>query len=838
MYTIMLLSVNDKVTAPMLPETDKVRVRRVDAAHAEEIRQADAVLIDSEASQSNEIVTTLAALRSHAPDTVVFVRGPQLPAAVRRTYNLSSVFPVSLDPSWLISIVVDFLDQHTPARQTLDFIQEVNRQANITIEHDQLIAGLLERIQQLVACDAVNIGLFREQYAIVKYAYGYSHLAANTMSQMRMNLNLPNFKKMFANPEPQIINDTYHSDDWLVLEPHQEVRAWLGMPIIRNGVPIGILNLDSQTTGYFQPHHVETLRPLIPHISLLLEMTQLYETLNEYTVLLSVLNRQNTLLFANFSDYQNLSEMCRYIAETVVSTFHKADCGVMLINDTGDALIRYARAGDFTVRAAGTLALDGDGLVPAAVRSGKMIYAPDVQADGRYIANEPKTRSEIVIPLKTHNEIIGVLDLQHTDLNAFSILDQEGLMAFAEYAALAIQSLRMHERQHNYTTDLENRVAERTAELESAKERVEVILNNTSEAIVLLHENGHIEHGNLAFGKLIDLPEIDYFDNLLSQYIHEDDRDLFLDSFAWVLEKLQSHTLEAQFQRPDGHETRAEITLAPASTSTGQGHIVICTLRDVSRHHAIEQTLRRNLASERELSRTKTHFIRTVHHQFLTPLATILSSSELLRIYIEQEQDKLPPARIEAMQTHFDKILRHIRQMENMLTEIQFMSRIGSDTLDFNPKPTDLQALMQILVQTADKKYDTHQITLHVQGEATEKDLDAKLIEEAVRQMLSNAVKFSPEADTVRVDLVLTKDELRIHVTDYGVGIPENELNQVFDPFFRGRQVDTTQGMGLGLSILKQTAKLHRGDVTVTSTPGQSTTFTLILPNRWARAGN
>src|SRR5262249_16057348 len=155
---------------------------------------------------------------------------------------------------------------------------------------------------------------------------------------------------------------------------------------------------------------------------------------------LKQLQRATSLLFrADLFSLTGLDELGYHVARTVVDEFGQLDCGVMLVDRSRGQLIRLARAGEYEVEARSPLYIQGNGVVPEAVRSGKVIYAPDVREDSRYITSDARTRSELVIPLISVKGVIGVLDLQSTQLDAFGEQDRRVLQAFAEQASAAME---------------------------------------------------------------------------------------------------------------------------------------------------------------------------------------------------------------------------------------------------------------------------------------------------------------------------------------------------------------------------------------------------------------
>ena len=108
--------------------------------------------------------------------------------------------------------------------------------------------------------------------------------------------------------------------------------------------------------------------------------------------------------------------------------------------------------------------------------------------------------------------------------------------------------------------------------------------------------------------------------------------------------------------------------------------------------------------------------------------------------------------------------------------------------------------------------------------------LDRKLIHKIITNLISNAIKYSPDGKTIYVDVEHQRDVFHLIVRDQGIGIPLEDQAKLFTPFQRARNVDTIQGTGLGLSIAKHAIELHQGSIKFFSQPGEGTTFIVTLP--------
>jgi len=108
--------------------------------------------------------------------------------------------------------------------------------------------------------------------------------------------------------------------------------------------------------------------------------------------------------------------------------------------------------------------------------------------------------------------------------------------------------------------------------------------------------------------------------------------------------------------------------------------------------------------------------------------------------------------------------------------------------------------------------------------------VDRKLIRQIISNLVSNAIKYSPAEKPIHIDLRYTPDALRLTIRDEGIGIPEDDLKYLFEPFHRATNVGTISGTGLGLVITKEAVELHGGSITVESQVGEGTTMSVTIP--------
>jgi PAS domain S-box-containing protein len=352
------------------------------------------------------------------------------------------------------------------------------------------------------------------------------------------------------------------------------------------------------------------------------------------------------------------------------------------------------------------------GLNGRAYRARQIVSAGDVQADPDYVPLLAETRSQLIVPIVRGDRVIGNLDLQSPQVDAFRDVDLDFLRALTDQVAIALEKALLIDELEAERASLARSVEERTAELRDAYERLR-----------LAHD-------------------------------------------------------------------------------------------DVSR--ALEK--------ERELGELKSRFISMASHEFRTPLATILSSAELLEHYGHQwaEDRKLD---------HLRRIESATKNMTLLLDDVLLVGKAEAGKLEFAPAPLDLERFCRDMAEELQLGAGAqHVLTLAVHGDGTRACMDEKLLRHILGNLLLNAIKYSPPGSTVRFELTCQAGQAGFVIQDAGLGIPPADLARMFEPFHRAGNVKGIPGTGLGLAIVKRSVDLHGGTISVTSALNQGTTIEVTLP--------
>ncbi|MEO8892414.1 MAG: PAS domain-containing sensor histidine kinase [Coleofasciculaceae cyanobacterium] len=246
--------------------------------------------------------------------------------------------------------------------------------------------------------------------------------------------------------------------------------------------------------------------------------------------------------------------------------------------------------------------------------------------------------------------------------------------------------------------------------------------------------------------------------------------------------------------------------------------------RDISERKQIEAEMSKALDRERELRELKSDFVSMASHEFRTPLTSILSSTELLEKYSDVWTE-------ERKQKHYRRIENSIKRMTELVDDVLIISKAEAGKIEFNPQPLIIKNFCETLVEEIQLSLDTkYRINFTYSGQVNSVCLDEKLVIHILNNLLTNALKYSPQETIVHFSCICQQQEVIFEIQDEGIGIPLEDQKRLFESFHRARNVGNIPGTGLGLTIVQKSVNLHNGKISLVSQVGVGTTFQVILP--------
>jgi PAS domain S-box-containing protein len=400
------------------------------------------------------------------------------------------------------------------------------------------------------------------------------------------------------------------------------------------------------------------------------------------------------------------------------------------------------------------------------------------------------------------------------------------------------------------------------------KQRFEALFDYSTMAILVSDETGGIILANRMSRQTFGYEPEEFIGRKIEDFMPERFRGGHVRLRDRFHAKPQNRTmgpgLDLYAARKDGTEFPVEISLGHYQTE--EGRFVIAYVIDITRRKEIEQSilqqqeemaraneeieklneeleakveqrtrqlqetleileksrddLENALSKEKELSDLKTRFVSMASHEFRTPLSTILSSASLVAKYVlSEEQDK--------RDKHIQRIRSAVSNLTDILNEFLSIGRLEEGKIQVNISAFNLkeQALlvcneMKTILKPGQRIRNLHKGPVSVQ-------LDLSMLRNILINLLSNALKFSPEDANIEVETEVNEKHILISVQDHGIGISDEDKKHLFERFFRGKNATNIQGTGLGLHIVSKYAELMGGTVSVESRLDEGTKFTV-----------
>jgi len=386
--------------------------------------------------------------------------------------------------------------------------------------------------------------------------------------------------------------------------------------------------------------------------------------------------------------------------------------------------------------------------------------------------------------------------------------DQELLAKLSEHIAVAVEKSRLYNEVRKMNEELEEMVTERTRELTESETRYRTLFERSAEAIFLLGESGRILNANDRWGQLTGLDASEY-DSLR---LEGPEGGVALPLREWTRKAAESETFisELSLTRKDGTRRIIDLRLNPIDIMGRRA--ILGVAHDITRRKELEEQLLRSekLAAMGTLA-------ASVAHEINNPLEGIKNCLNLLKTKVEED-----PSETELVELVWEGLSR----IRDIVRQVLDFHRPGTAA----EGPLDILGVLAGIVGLFRNDFKNRNITLELD---VEHDLPAVhgnkgRLEQVFTNIILNAEDAMPAGGTLTVTPSHTRDEVTIGFTDTGEGIPEEDLENVLEPFFTRKR--SGQGTGLGLWISHTVVQEHQGRLDITSEAGKGTTVSVVLP--------
>lgn len=358
--------------------------------------------------------------------------------------------------------------------------------------------------------------------------------------------------------------------------------------------------------------------------------------------------------------------------------------------------------------------------------------------------------------------------------------------------------------------ELSEEVESGQEKIEAERQRLDSVLSNMSEGVVATNRRGAIDVINNMARKMLDASN----DSITGKNILS------------ILDIEKTHNLRELVERQedvliafdtDDYQTILRASFSLIQSESGYISGVVCVLRDVTEEERIEE--------ERK------QFVSNVSHELRTPLTSMRSYIEAL-IDGAWKDEELAPRFLDVAQSETDRMIR-------MIQDLLHLSRIDSGKSQLNEELLDVKALFaqvlnrfEMLLDSEEYRDNNYTLEYKLLDEGVFVDIDPDRIIQVFDNVLNNAIKYSPNGGTITSTMDITDEQVIISVKDEGMGIPEEDLDHIFDRFYRVDRARSRAmgGTGLGLAISHEVVEQHGGKIWAESVEGKGTTFYIALP--------
>lgn len=415
---------------------------------------------------------------------------------------------------------------------------------------------------------------------------------------------------------------------------------------------------------------------------------------------------------------------------------------------------------------------------------------------------DPRLAQSIAMPLVFARNPLGLLIVFRSYQTSITPEDLNTLQSFADQAAIAVNNAQLY------------------GELNQEHQRLEAILNNSGDGVFILNPDLTIQRANLAFERMTGWRREDAIDRLKSEIVvwesleRPDIEDALEAGWARAAtpnERADTIYVEGDLLRRDGMTISVGITYAPLLTAEGRLESIIASVRDIT-----------NFRKAQEMQSV---FISTVQHELRTPIAIIKGyASTLGRDDVEWDSGTIRE-KVAIIEDEADRLTDLV---EDLLTASKIQA---ARELRLNIADTDLRALAARSAARLESQ-TSHPIVLSFPTNFPLIPGDEFRLRQVIENLLTNAIKYSPGDGAITVGGRFTEKSVTVFVRDDGVGIPKDQIDKVFQRFYRvdDKLTSRAHGAGLGLYLVKEIVEAHGGDIAVKSQVGSGSTFFFTLP--------
>ncbi|NDJ76725.1 MAG: GAF domain-containing protein, partial [Chloroflexi bacterium] len=597
---------------------------------------------------------------------------------------------------------------------------------------------------------------------------------------------------------------------------HENKRAWIEFLLRKGEDLLGILVFFYNESRTFSTDEIELLQTFTNQAALSISNARLYTQTD------AALDRRVEQLSAladisrELTSTLNLQGLFQLVLDRALEATQSRTGALLLRTEedgTDPALVAY--------RGFAADAFDQDspmtGFVAQSYYTGQSIMVPDVSRESAYVALDESTCSQLNIPVRRGDDVLGVISLGSDRTHDYTPDDETFVTQLATQARIAIDNARLFRR------------------IEIARDRLQVILDSMKEGVILISSEGQITLANPRVRRLLGLDPSHLIDAPVAALLRNERLQLAermgfgTEALLRVINSLDQRRWDESsrdggrvtFQVTTPQKTRfIDRTDAPVRDENGRVIGLLMVFSDVT--------------EERELEQAREDFSSMIVHDLRGPLTAVTTSLKLLSEVAPHDE---PLGKMIKQTT--DASSRAVRKLLNLVDSLLDISKLESGVMTLDRELTEFKPLCTTVVDEMSPLAQELEVslTLQIPSNLAILNIDGEKVERVLLNLVDNAIKFTPSAGSVIIRAYPPGGEsaapgfVQIEVRDTGPGVPDEHKERLFDRFAqldgqRGRR----RGTGLGLTFCKMAVEAHSGQIWIEDNPQGGAVFAFTLP--------
>jgi PAS domain S-box-containing protein len=681
-----------------------------------------------------------------------------------------------------------------------DVVNNVNKILASSLDVKQVIQAVHSELKRVLDCERMTVALFDEEgkeFHILALSKDYE--SAELVAGILYPQDGTHFGRVAETGLPVIVKDTAESACWIDHKLLKEgIRSCLVFPLEYKGRVIGTVNFGSGKTNHFSETSFDLLQQFAPGLAISIQNALLFEEikrrLDESTILYEITKISSLALL-------NMDQMLTEMAENLSNLLKFEYLVIFLVEENTKRLKPYtsSKSRRHHIEYIEGLGLClGTGITGWVAEKGEPLLVNNVKEDGRYVCGDEDICSEMCVPLKVGQKVIGVMDVQSKEPNAFSKDDLRLLNTAGGQIATVIENIRLRD------------------EIKESEEKYRTVVESALDGVCALGGDYRLKFVNQRLAEILGFTREELINMDFREFLDEESRKVMSDREEQRKKGVMlSPHFESTIIRKDGGMRNAEISDRVIRDSKGDVN-TIAILKDITEKKKMEEELFRA-----EKLRALAEMASGVAHDFNNALAAILGNTQLLLYTAQDEETKETLQTIAKVAQDSAQTVRRLQDFtRNRVHQELFRVDVNSiikDSIEITkPKWKDEAQSRGVRIEIVSNFEEIPPVS----GNDSE-------LRGVFTNMILNAIEAMPEGGKIEISTLKKKKDVIVQISDTGIGIAEEAKKKIFEPFFTTKPFSNT---GLGLSMSYGIIKRFGGEIEVVSEPGYGTTFTIILP--------